>query len=265
MAVAGVSTTILGLDHNWNTTFPQSTAESCGSDCYLNQLQAAATPGTIGAAAFHCYGGDPSAQDSVTLPIYETECSTSGYYTADSDSQYAGNYSTAPANFASDLLWDTGYLTIEGLRDGDSGGVSGAGAKSVMLWNLAGNQSYGPTINSGCTVSASGGACLPVEEAADPNNPVPQVGYYILAQVSHFVQPGAVRIASSMSGDIATVAFQNPNGQIVLVVLNTQPVVCGSVACTAPSSSEPFTVSWPGQTFSGSIPAGSVQTYVWNG
>jgi glucosylceramidase len=45
--------------------------------------------------------------------------------------------------------------------------------------------------------------------------------YYYLGHFSKFIQPGAKRIVSSSSRDqLSTTAFINPDGQIVVVVLN---------------------------------------------
>ena len=49
-----------------------------------------------------------------------------------------------------------------------------------------------------------------------------QSAFYYIGQFSRFVKPGAMRIASSASpGRTESVAFRNPNGSIVLVVLNS--------------------------------------------
>ncbi|WP_132055604.1 glycoside hydrolase family 30 protein [Pseudocnuella soli] len=46
--------------------------------------------------------------------------------------------------------------------------------------------------------------------------------YYYLGHFSKFIQPGAKRVAASSNRDVLqTTAFVNPNGQVVVVVLNT--------------------------------------------
>ncbi len=46
--------------------------------------------------------------------------------------------------------------------------------------------------------------------------------YYYIGQFSKFIQPGAERIASSSNRDVLqTTAFKNPDGKVVVVVLNT--------------------------------------------
>jgi O-glycosyl hydrolase len=50
----------------------------------------------------------------------------------------------------------------------------------------------------------------------------PNVEYYALGHLGKFVQPGAYRIDSNTygSGSVEDVAFQNPDGSVVLLVLN---------------------------------------------
>ena len=265
LAAAGLSTEIIGLDHNWNTVVSttQPAGDCSSSDCYANQLLADAPSHTVGAIGYHCYGGDPSVQNSITVQIMETECSTQGFYSAVAGATVANPDTTDPASFAQDLVWDTGYLEILAAENGDAGGVAGAGSSTAMLWNLAGDSSYGITINTACQATSGATPCLPVGDVANANAPVPEVGYYILGQLSKFVQPGAVRIGSSSANNLYTVAFRNPNGETVLVVLNSTGLACSSTACAAPTSATPFTVREGASQFSSAIPPASVQTYTW--
>ena len=74
-----------------------------------------------------------------------------------------------------------------------------------------------------------------------------------LADASKFVAPGAYRIESNTweQGNLEDVAFQNPDGSIVLIVLN--------------SSSAPiaFNIGWKGQYASCKLAAAAVATCVW--
>ena len=118
-----------------------------------------------------------------------------------------------------------------------------------MLWDLAADASYGPMINPGCV-----GHCLPIVSMGQGGEATPQIGFWVLSQVSDFVKPGAYRILSPMQeGNLWTVAFQNPhNGSIVLVVLN------------AGGNPQPFAIQWHQATLAAKIPGGAVQTYVWS-
>jgi hypothetical protein len=68
------------------------------------------------------------------------------------------------------------------------------------------------------------------------------------------VQPGAYRVYSTTngSGSLEDVAFTNPDGSMVLFVLN------------AASARSTFAVTWNGSSFTDTLPAGAVATYEWS-
>lgn len=78
------------------------------------------------------------------------------------------------------------------------------------------------------------------------------VEYYALGHASKFVDPGAVRIASTRyKGLLETVAYENPDGSLVLIGAN-------------PGAEElPFSVEWNGKAFSYSLPPQSAVTFKW--
>src|SRR5262249_40891494 len=89
------------------------------------------------------------------------------------------------------------------------------------------------------------------------------LGYYELGQISKYVQPGAVRIASTrFVRDFATatgygvtpglddVAFHNPDGSLVLVAPNN-------------GRATEFRVAWAGRTLSYRLASGVTATFVW--
>ncbi|OLE27708.1 MAG: hypothetical protein AUG44_09475 [Actinobacteria bacterium 13_1_20CM_3_71_11] len=212
---AGLPTNILAYDHNWDRPdYPLNVFSQVGS-----------IPRVIG-AAFHCYAGDPEAQNQVIQAgkrVFFTECS---------------GIDTGPTTFADTLKWQTEHLMIRAMR---------AGAETVMLWNLALDPNGGPT-QSTCTncrgvVTVSGGGYTRNAE------------YYVLGQVSRFVKRGAVRIGSTSGGPGAmqNVAFENPDGSRVLVVLN------------ATSGAQQIAVNEGGESFGYTMPTGAVDTFVWPG
>jgi glucosylceramidase len=77
------------------------------------------------------------------------------------------------------------------------------------------------------------------------------VAYYIIAHASKFVRPGSVRIASNNSGSFVTVAFNNPEGKKVLIVLNKG------------TQTESFNIKFKGKMVTSSLNGGAVGTYVW--
>lgn len=184
----GITTQILGYDHNWDDTSYPTTI--------LNNSTAASYTSGI---AWHCYAGSASAMSSFesSFPnkaIYETECS-------------GGTWEGSN--------WPNGFQNTMEL------GINSARnwAKTVVRWNMAldpnGNPNLG-TANS-CTT------CRGVVTIDQSNGNVTyNSDYYGLGQFSKFVQPGAYRVNSNSfgSGNIEDVAFQNPDGSNVLVVYN---------------------------------------------
>jgi glucosylceramidase len=74
--------------------------------------------------------------------------------------------------------------------------------------------------------------------------------FYAIAHFSRHIQPGARRIAAGAPAGLATVAFANPDGSLVAVVLNRGD---------APVA---FTLAAEGAALACSIPAHAIQTYV---
>jgi glucosylceramidase len=183
-ARAGIATTILEWDHNWD--HPEEP---------LAVLADSAARRYVSGVAWHCYGGDVSAQETVRAmhpdkDVYFTECSGGAW---------------AP-KFSDNLLWNVRTLVIGTVRNG---------ARGVALWNLALDEQGGPHLG-GC------GNCRGVLTIDSRSGAVTRnVEYYALAHASRFVRPGARRIASSTNvGGLETVAFRNADGTTVLIVLN---------------------------------------------
>ncbi|MGH9607664.1 MAG: glycoside hydrolase family 30 protein [Terracidiphilus sp.] len=123
-------------------------------------------------------------------------------------------------------------------------------ARSYVLWTIATDQDYGPHVG-GC------GQCRGVVmlDVSDPEYPrvTPEPDYYVLGQASKFVEPGAVRIASTEpeGTDLKDVAFRNPDGTIVLYTVN------------AGNESQVFRIRFHRKTLGTILPAGTVATFVW--
>lgn len=212
---AGLKTGILAYDHNWDhPEYPEEVLSDPAAAPYV--------PGS----AFHCYGGDVSAQGKVhdKFPdkgLWMTECSGGTWQ--------KGNF-----------LAITEKLVIESTRQW---------AKAVVLWGLALDEKNGP--NSGGCATCRG--FVTVDRSAEPHNVTYTPDYYAIGHASRFVHPGAVRIDSTDLGEasLETVAFKNTDGSIVLLVLNNA------------GTSQDFAVGWHGKQFRASLSAGSVATYEW--
>ena len=207
---------IFGYDHNWDNT---SYAESVLADSSASKY--------VAGSAFHCYAGDVTAQSAVKSvhpekDLWFTECS-----------------GTVGSNFGSDLAWNFEHLLIGATRNW---------ARSASLWNLALDQNSGPQ-NGGCSNCRG---VVTIDDTTLAPTITKNVEYYVLGHAAKFIVPGAYRIDSNTfgHGSIEDVAFQNPDGSIVLLVLNS-------------GSSHAFTVNWRGHNFSYSLPPGAVATFVW--
>ena len=44
--------------------------------------------------------------------------------------------------------------------------------------------------------------------------------YYVMKHYAHFIQPGAVRLETEGAWNSAAVAFENPNGSVVIEIQN---------------------------------------------
>ncbi|MFB6718995.1 glycoside hydrolase family 30 beta sandwich domain-containing protein [Kribbella sp. NPDC056345] len=217
LAANGLTPKLVAWDHNWNeASYATTVLNDAGAKQYL------------AGSAFHCYGGDVSAQTAVhnahpDRDIWFTECS-------------GGEWAT---NFGDNLKWNLQNLIIGGTRNW---------AKGVLFWNLALDQNHGPT-NGGCTncrgvVTINNGT----------GNVAYNVEYYALGHASKFVVPGARRISSTnVAGSVETVAFRNPDNSIALIALNPS------------GSARTFTVRYAGQSFNYTLPAGAVTTFKWAG
>ena len=116
-------------------------------------------------------------------------------------------------------------------------------SKNALEWNLANDPTYGPHTPGGCTECKG---ALTIGGSITKN-----VGYYIIAQASKFVPQGSVRIASTESGSLSSVAFVRPDGKKVLLVLND-----GSTDIV-------FNIKYKGKWAYTGLPAGSAGTYIW--
>ncbi len=210
-AAASLPTRIITYDHNADRP-----------DYPLTILDDAAARPFVDGSAFHLYGGNISALSQV----HDRYPSKNLYFTE----QWTGG----PGNFAGDLKWHVQNLIIGATRNW---------SRNVLEWNLAADPNYQPHTNGGCT-SCMG--ALTIGSGVSRN-----VSYYIIAHASKFVRPGSVRISSTQTNTLSTVAFRNPEGKKVLIVLNNG------------SSPEVFNIKFNGKSFTTSLNNGAVATFVW--
>ena len=239
LRAAGLHTQILAYDHNWAehpndiaSTPPDETADI---NAYPQNVLNSPAAGWVAGVAYHCYYGDPSAMTTLhnqfpDQPIYFTECS--------------GSQSADPANTFSDTLkWHARNLIIGATRNW---------AETVINWNLALDPSGGPHVG-GC------GTCTGIITVGPGDTVTDSAEYYTLGHLARFVQPGAVRIASTSfgttgwNGQIMDVAFRNPDGSTVLVAHNEN------------DNPLTFAVREGDQAFTYTLPGGALATFTWRG
>ena len=215
---SGQKTQILGYDHNWDVT------------AYPEQMYAdPRAVDDVAGTAWHCYGGDVTAQsishnNYPQAPAYLTECSGGTWQGTDAE--------------AFEL---TMSLMI---------GVPRNWGQSVVLWNLALDGARGPYVG-GCTT------CRGVVTVNDDGTVDKELEFWALGQTSRFVQPGAVRVASSQPAQgtggqgLMDVAYINPDGSGVLVAYN------------AASTTKRFSIKVGNRYVTTSLAAGAAGTYTW--
>lgn len=217
---AGLDTGLFAYDHNWDKPeYPLEVLEKTGD---VERVQG---------AAFHCYGGEPEAQQKVRDAggrVFFTECSGTDSESGD------------PADtFADSLKWQTENLVVRSLR---------SGSETVVLWNMALDERGGPHFGN------CGSRCNGVVEI-DGGDVARNAEFYSLGHVSKFVDRGAHRIGSATQqpGGVEDVVFENPDGSRAAVVLNSA------------DSARKFSVTESGHSLAYELPAGAVATFTWPG
>lgn len=178
----GVKTKIIIYDHNADRPdYPISILDDPEAKKYID------------GSAFHLYGGKIEALSEVHMAHPDKNL----YFTE----QWIGS----PGDLAGDLVWHTKNLII---------GASRNWAKTVLEWNLSSAPDLRPfTDRGGCSLCL-GAVTIKISQVF--RNPA----YYIIAHASKFVDAGSLRIESNEPEGLANVAFQRPDGKIVLIVLN---------------------------------------------
>ncbi len=239
---ASPHTKILGYDHNWavhpNDLKNLPPGETPAPDYAENILDSSAARWVAG-TAYHCYYGDPSAMSTLHAAhpdkgIWFTECSsTTGVNDGVPDS--------VDKTFLETLKWHSRNVDIGNTRNW---------ARSVANWNIALDENHGPH-NGGCDT------CDPMVTVLNDGTVRFDANFYTVGQLSKFVKPGAVRIAStsfgttSWNGMLMDTAFRNPDGSTALVVHNEY------------DHPRAFSVAVGTQHFTSVVPGASLTTFTW--
>ena len=222
LRAAGLHPKIYGNDLSWDQL------------AYADSLSSGPAAGDLDGIAWHCYFGSPTVMSAL---------------------QHSAPGLTQIADECSPEIRDIGapeYL-ISTLRDW---------ASVVAVWNVALDPQGGP---HGTAYGCPG--CTGLVTINEQSHTVTiSSEYHQLGQVSAFVQPGATRIGSpsfvtygvdssnieSVSAGLDDVAFQNPDGSLVLITYNNS---------SAPIT---FAVDSNGHYFTYTLPATAMTTFVWS-
>ncbi len=209
---AGITTKIIIWDHNCNNPeYP------------IDILNDATAKGYVHGSAFHLYEGDVSALSAV----HEAHPDKGLYFTE----QWTGSASS----FDGDLKWHMKNIIIGTMRNW---------SRVALEWNLASDPAFGPHTPGGCT-QCKGAVTI------DGSTATKNVSYYIIGQASRFVPPGSVRIGSTVPGTLHNVAFQTPEGKMVLIVLNEGAEI------------QSFNIHAGDKWITASLHPGTVGTFLW--
>jgi len=209
---AEINTKIIIYDHNADQPgYPISVLSDPDAAKYVD------------GSAFHLYGGPITA-----LSVVHNEFPEKNIYFTE---QWVG----APGNLENDLKWHVENLIIGATRNW---------SRNVLEWNLASDSNYDPHTEGGCnqclgTVTITGNSVK--------RNPA----FYILAHSAKFVRPGSVRIGSGLTANLPNVAFKTPDGEKVLIVVNTATVA------------KSFNIKFKGKSVPLFLDSGAVGTYIW--
>ena len=193
------------------------------TDYPITILNDAAANKYIDGSAFHLYAGDIS-----NLSVVHNAFPNKNLY-------FTEQWEGAPGDMAQDMKNAVKDLII---------GASRNWCKVVLQWNLASNPALEPHTPGGCSQCLGS---VTIDGDVVTHNP----SFYAIGHASKFVRPGSVRIESNSTTDVPNVAFITPEGKIVIIVLNNT------------NASKSFNVSNGTDTFTSTLLAGAVATYVW--
>jgi glucosylceramidase len=210
---AGLNTKIILYDHN------------CDHPDYpISILNDPSVKKYVDGSAFHLYAGRIEALSEV----HHAHPDKALYFTE----QWMGAHS----DFKKSLDQHIKDLVIGATRNW---------SRNVLEWNLSSNPSFEPHTDRGGCNRCQGVITI------DGNKVSRNAGYYVIAHAAKFVRPGSVRIASNNLPSLPNVAFKSPNGQKILIVLNTDP------------SPKTFNIRAEGKQAQSTLNAGAVGTYIW--
>ena len=175
--------------------------------------------GKVDAIGYHCYDGTNYGSQTGARDTYMTECSG---WTGDGATDVAGN-----------MGWEVANTIIGPLRNGSKGSI---------YWSMAQRSDGSPWLDRDGTCRNCRGMVT-----VDGDSYQPSQDFYFWGQFGRFVRPGSVRVESSNSGDLSTVAFRNGN-KTILVVLNSGTHADGGQPGSSSANLTNHIVQWDGDS-----------------
>ena len=216
---AGLATKIIVYDHNADhPEYPLAILDDAAADAFV-----------VG-SAFHLYAGTID----VLTSVHNAHPERNVYFTE--------QYTASNGSFSGDLRWHIKNIIV---------GAPANWSRNALEWNLANDETFGPHTSGGCS-TCLGAVTINSSTAAVTRN----VAYYIVGHASRFVDPGSVRVKSTVTGGSRTtalvnVAFRTPAGRYVVVAMNDG------------KTPQTFNISYGGRIVTHTLSVGSVATYVW--
>ena len=122
--------------------------------------------------------------------------------------------------------------------------------KSFVKWPVATDENLGP-YRGGCAICT--GLVLVHTNDARAGMVEYTTEYYTLGQYTKFVPNGAVRIQSDDNPKVLNVAFQNPDGSLVLIAYNDT------------ADPQRFKIVWHGRALYATLPTNTSVSFEWRG
>ena len=120
--------------------------------------------------------------------------------------------------------------------------------KSFVKWPVAVNENRGP--NRGGCDSCTGLLTVHANDARAGQVDY-TIEYYTMGHLTKFVPNGAHHIESTANSQVLNVAFQNPDGSLVLIAYNDT------------ATPQAFKVVWHAQAFYYTLPVNTSVTFRW--
>lgn len=190
---SGINTKIIAYDHNFDNT---EYSETIYDDPDASQF--------VAGSGWHTYGGSPEVMNQ----MHNKYPNMGNWITESGQGNWISNNGFPTGSWEGSFQEAMDYA-IKGTR---------SWSKSILLWNIALDENQGPRIPGFNNNDNYGMVTISQSEGRVTSY---QGNYYALGHLSKFVIPGAKRVeVNTYSGELEAVAFINPNGSKVLVLLN---------------------------------------------